>query len=165
VDEHNQSETLQESTSQKPTFLDKLITTGFGSGLSPVAPGTIGSVIGLLIYFIPGFEKVYVIVPSIVVFFAWGTFASGRMEKEYGHDPSRIVIDEVVAIWVSLVFIPKRLFLIAIAFLIFRMLDIFKPFPANYFDKKSGGLWIMLDDFVCGVFTNIAVQVYLHVLK
>ncbi len=165
MDEHNQGEIPKESTPQKPTLLDKLITTGFGSGLSPAAPGTIGSLIGLLIYFIPGFEKIYIIVPAIVVFFAWGTYSSGKMEKEYGHDPSRVVIDEIVAMWVSLVFIPKRLFLIAIAFMIFRMLDIFKPFPANYFDKKTGGLWIMLDDFVCGVFTNIALQIYLYVLK
>lgn len=164
MDEHNQSETLQESAS-KATFLDKLITTGFGSGLSPAAPGTVGSVVGLLIYFIPGFEKIYIIVPAIVVFFTWGVFAAGRMEKEYGHDPPRVVIDEIVGIWVSLVFVPKRLFLIAIAFLVFRILDIFKPFPANYFDRKTGGLWIMLDDFVCGVFTNIALQVYLYFLK
>ncbi len=158
-------ETIGEAERKKATLLDKIITTGFGTGLSPIAPGTIGSVVGLLIYFIPGFENLYVIIPAILIFFVWGTMASGRMENEYGHDPSRIVIDEIVAIWVSLVFIPKRLFLVAIAFLLFRMLDIFKPFPANYFDKKKGGLWVMLDDFICGVFTNIAIQAYLYFLK
>lgn len=162
--ERNLSEVSQGSAG-KATFLDKLITTGLGSGLSPAAPGTIGSTVGLIVYFIPGFERIYVIVPAIVLFFVWGFLAAGRMEKEYGHDPPRVVIDEIVAMWVSLVFIPKRLFLIAIAFLIFRMLDIFKPFPANYFDKKTGGLWIMLDDFVCGVFTNLLMQVYLYVFK
>lgn len=164
MEEHNLSELGRESGG-KATFLDKLVTTGLGTGLSPLAPGTIGSSVGLLVYFIPGFEKIYVIVPAIVLFFVWGLLAAGRMEKEYGHDPPRVVIDEIVAMWVSLVFVPKRLFLIAIAFLIFRMLDIFKPFPANYFDRKTGGLWIMLDDFVCGVFTNLLMQVYLHFLK
>ena len=164
MEERNPSEIPRESI-PKATLLDKLIATGFGSGLSPAAPGTVGSVVGLLIYFIPGFEKIYIIVPAIIVFFAWGTFAAGRMEKEYGHDPARVVIDEMVGMWVSLVFVPKRLFLIAIAFLVFRMLDIFKPFPASYFDKKSGGLYIMLDDFVCGAFTNILMQIYLYFLK
>ena len=163
--EKHDPEELPRELAGKASFLDKLITTGLGSGLSPAAPGTIGSVLGLIIYFIPGFEKVFIILPAIILFFIWGTVAAGRMEKEYGHDPSRVVIDEIVAMWVSLVFIPKRLFLIAIAFLIFRMLDIFKPFPANYFDKKTGGLWIMMDDFVCGIYANILMQVYLYFLK
>ncbi len=164
MEEHNLSK-VSRGPSGKATFLDKLVATGLGSGLSPAAPGTVGSVVGLLVYFIPGFEKPYIIIPAIALFFTWGIFAAGRMEKEYGHDPSRVVLDEIVAMWISLVFIPKKLFLIAIAFLIFRMLDIFKPFPANYFDKKSGGLFIMLDDFVCGVFTNILLQAYLYFLK
>ncbi|HUI28784.1 MAG TPA: phosphatidylglycerophosphatase A [Candidatus Acidoferrales bacterium] len=163
-DGHNLREVSQ-GPGGRPTLLDKLITTGFGAGLSPFAPGTVGSFVGLLVYFIPGFERVYVIVPAFVVFFVWGTFAAGRMEKEYGHDPPRVVIDEIVAFWVAMAFIPKRLFLMAAAFLIFRMLDIFKPFPANYFDKKSGGIWIMLDDLVCGVYTNIILQIYLYSLK
>lgn len=146
----------------KATFLDKLVSTGLGSGRSPVAPGTAGTVVGLLIYFIPGFEKFYVIVPAILVFFVWGTYAADRMEKVYGHDPSRVVIDEIVAMWISLVFLPKRLILVAIGFFIFRMLDIFKPYPASYFDKKNGGIYIMLDDVVCGVYTNVILQLYLH---
>ncbi len=146
----------------KATFLDKLVSTGLGSGLSPVAPGTAGTVVGLLIYFIHGFEKFYVIVPAILIFFVWGTYAAGRMEKVYGHDPSRVVIDEIVAMWISLVFLPKQLILAAIGFFIFRMLDIFKPYPASYFDKKNGGIYIMLDDVVCGVYTNVILQLYLH---
>jgi len=149
----------------KPNFLDKLLATGFGGGLSPVAPGTIGSVIGLIVYFIPGFEKIYVIFPAIIIFFLWGSYAAGKMEKVYGHDPSRVVIDEIVGIWISLVLVPKKLFLIAIGFLIFRMLDIFKPFPSNYFDKKTGGFAIMLDDAIAGIYANILVQAYLYFLK
>ncbi len=155
MEEHNLSDI-------KATFLDKLVSTGLGSGLSPVAPGTAGTVVGLLIYFIHGFEKFYVIVPAILVFFVWGTYAAGRMEKVYGHDPSRVVIDEIVAMWISLVFLPKQLLLAAIGFFIFRMLDIFKPYPASYFDKKNGGIYIMLDDVVCGVYTNVILQLYLH---
>ncbi len=164
MEDHNLSE-LSKKPAGNPTFLDQLIATGFGAGLSPLAPGTIGTLVGLVVYFIPGFEAPYVIIPAILLFFVWGVFAAGKMEQRFGHDPSRVVIDEVVAMWVSMVFIPKTLFLAAIAFLTFRMLDIFKPYPANYFDKKNGGLWIMMDDLVCGIYTNIGLQIYLHVLK
>jgi len=163
VEDQSPSE-IPEDHGGRATFLDKLIATGLGSGLSPAAPGTVGSVIGLLVYSIPGFEKIYVIIPAILVFFIWGTYSAGKMEKTYGHDPGRVVIDEIVAMWISLVFLPKRLFLMAIGFLIFRMLDIFKPYPANQIDKRNGGLSIMLDDVVCGVYTNIIIQLYLHFL-
>jgi phosphatidylglycerophosphatase A len=145
----------------KANFLDQLVSTGLGTGLSPVAPGTVGSLLALLIYFLPGFEKPYFIIPAIIVFFAWGTHAAGRMEKSYGHDPSRVVIDEIVAMWISVLFLPKRLLLAVMAFLIFRILDIFKPFPANYFDKRDGGVFIMLDDVVCGVYTSLLLHIYI----
>ncbi len=87
------------------------------------------------------------------------------MEKAYGHDPSRVVIDEVVGMWIALLFLPKRLILVAIGFVVFRFLDILKPFPASYFDRKNGGMSIMLDDVICGVYTNIAIQLYLYLLK
>ncbi len=150
------------AAANKVGIISKLIATGLGTGLSPVAPGTVGSFLGLLVYLITDFEKPYLIGPAIVVFFAWGAYAAGKMEKVYGHDPSRVVIDEIVGMWISLVFLPKRFFLVIVAFFVFRMLDIFKPFPASYFDRKNGGLMIMLDDAVCGVYTNIIIHAYLY---
>ncbi len=148
--------------SKAPGFLDKIVSTGLGTGLSPVAPGTAGSLLALIIYSIPGFDKPYVILPAILLFFVWGTFAADRMENVYGHDPSRVVIDEIVAVWISLLFLPKRLILAIMAFIIFRLLDFFKPFPARYFDKRNRGISIMMDDVVCGGYTNIVLQLYLH---
>ncbi len=155
---------MEEQSPSKPgiSFVDNLISTGLGSGLSPIAPGTFGTLLGLIVYFIPGFDRLYVILPAIVVFFFWGSYSAGRAERVYGHDPSRVVIDEVVAMWISLLFLPKRLFVAAIAFLIFRLLDIFKPYPANYFDKNNGGLMIMLDDVVCAVYTNVILHIILR---
>ncbi len=150
------------SHSRAPNFIDRLISTGLGSGLSPIAPGTAGSLVALAVYFIPDFQKPYFIIPAIILFFGWGTISAGRMETSYGHDPSRVVIDEIVAMWISLLFLPKRILLAAFAFLLFRMLDIFKPFPASYFDKRNGGISIMMDDVVCGVYTNIILQLYLY---
>ena len=145
----------------KVGLLSKLIATGLGTGLSPIAPGTVGSLLGLLVYAITDFEKPYLIGPAIVVFFFWGAYAAGKMEKVYGHDPSRVVIDEIVAMWISLAFLPKRLFLMIVGFFIFRMLDIFKPFPSGYIDRKNGGFAIMLDDVFCGVYTNLIIRLYL----
>ncbi|MGO9480605.1 MAG: phosphatidylglycerophosphatase A [Candidatus Kryptoniota bacterium] len=164
MEEQNLSDSARGSRG-KISFLNELVATGLGSGYSPVASGTAGSLVGLLIYLIPGFEKIYIIVPMISVFLIWGAYAAGKMEKEWGHDPSRVVIDEIVGMWISIAFIPKGFVLIAIAFLIFRLLDIFKPFPANYFDKKSGGFAVMLDDVVCGIYANILIQFYLYFIK
>ena len=172
MEEHNQSNASPDYTGERsasaegvskgPSLLDKILATGLGSGLSPAAPGTAGSVVGLIIYFIPGFEKLYIILPAILIFLVWGTFSADKMEKLYGHDPSRVVIDEIVAVWISLTFLPKRLILVALGFFLFRMLDIFKPFPASYFDRRSGGISIMMDDVVCGIYTNLALHLYMY---
>ncbi|HEY9166324.1 MAG TPA: phosphatidylglycerophosphatase A [Candidatus Kryptonia bacterium] len=152
----------QNLSERKATIIDKLVSTGLGSGLSPVAPGTAGSLVGILIYLIPGFEKNQIIIPATAVFFFWGAFASGKMEKVYGHDPSRVVIDEIVGMWTSFVFLPKKIVVVVAAFLLFRLLDIIKPFPASRFDKNAGGLAIMLDDLTCGIYTNLLIQIYLR---
>lgn len=147
---------------RRPNFLDKLISTGLGTGLSPVAPGTVGSILALLVYSIPGFERLVVMIPMIAIFFTWGTYSADRMEVVYGHDPSRVVIDEIVAVWISLLFLPKRLVLAIMAFLVFRVLDIIKPWPANLIDRRDRGISIMMDDVVCGVYANLLFQLYLY---
>ncbi len=164
LNRNNSSSERNESGASRgsPNFVDKLISTGLGTGLSPFAPGTVGSILALFIYFIPGFHYLYVMIPSIVIFFIWGTYSADRMEGAYGHDPSRVVIDEIVAVWISLLFLPQRLFLAVAAFFLFRILDILKPFPANYFDRRNGGISIMMDDVVCGVYTNLILQLYLY---
>lgn len=149
----------EQNRSDRVNFFVELIATGLGTGLSPVAPGTAGSLLAIMIYLIPGFQKGQIIVPTILIFFTCGSYTAGRLEKTYGHDPSRVVIDEVVAMWISLMFLPKELPFIVAAFISFRFLDIIKPFPANYFDRKRGGINIMLDDVICGIYTNLMLQI------
>ncbi|MGC8594976.1 MAG: phosphatidylglycerophosphatase A family protein [Candidatus Kryptoniota bacterium] len=149
----------EQNPSEKLSFFDELVATGLGAGLSPIAPGTAGSLLALIIYMIPGFEKIEIIVPAIFIFFIGGSYTAGHLERVYGHDPSRVVIDEVVAMWISLLILPKKFCFIMAAFVIFRLLDIVKPFPANYFDRKKGGVNIMLDDVICGVYTNLVLQI------
>lgn len=141
------------------------MTKAFGSGLfsgyAPFASGTVGSAVGLAIYWIPGFERPeWIISVSAAVLF-FGVIASQRMEKAFGHDPSQVTIDEVLGMWISLLLLPKGLLISAIAFVVFRALDVVKPYPARTFDRLQGGAGIMLDDVVAGLYTNIALRVLL----
>lgn len=124
-----------------------------------------GSAVGLAIfYFIPGFEQWWVIIPIIIVTFVFGVKASALMEKRYGHDPGEVTIDEVVGMWVSLLFLPKDPIAIGIAFFIFRIFDIIKPYPARKFDNVHGGLGIMVDDVIAGLYTVASIHLIVHLL-
>jgi phosphatidylglycerophosphatase A len=137
----------------------KAFASGLFSGYAPFASGTVGSAVGLAIYWIPGFEQPAVIIPVLVVALFFGAIASGRMEKALGHDPSQVTIDEVVGMWISLLLLPKGLLLSVIGFVIFRALDVIKPYPARSFDRLQGGTGIMLDDVMAGIYTNVLLRV------
>jgi phosphatidylglycerophosphatase A len=83
------------------------------------------------------------------------------MEKRYGHDPAEVTIDEVLGMWISLLLLPKKIFIVIAAFFIFRFFDIIKPFPARKFDAMHGGLGIMMDDVIAGIYANIILQIAL----
>jgi len=142
----------------EPPFLVKAFASGLGSGYSPVASGTVGSLVGLAIYFIPGFEQPYYIMTASVVVFLAGIKAGGIMELRYGHDPSEVTIDEVLGMWFSLFLLPKSIAVATAGFFIFRVLDILKPFPAKKFDEAKGGFGIMMDDVIVAFYTNLILQ-------
>lgn len=140
-------------------FPVKIFASGLYSGFSPVATGTVGSAVGLLLYFIPGFEHPYIIMPVCFLLLLLGIKAADSMEKVYGHDPAEVTIDEVLGMWISLLFLPKTLLIAAVAFVVFRIFDIIKPFPAKQFDAQRGGFGIMFDDVVAGTYTNLLLQI------
>jgi phosphatidylglycerophosphatase A len=144
-----------------PSLATKLFASALFSGYSPVASGTVGSAVALLFYFIPGFESITIIGPSILIVFFGGIKAGAAMEKRYGHDPAEVTIDEVLGMWISLLLLPKIIFIVIAAFFIFRFFDIIKPFPARKFDAMHGGLGIMMDDVIAGIYTNIVLQIAL----
>lgn len=150
-----------ETPVEKPKldFITKFIGSGFFSGYAPFATGTAGSAIGIAFFFIPDFSNVYTLIPSTVILFIIGGLAAGKMEKVYGQDPGIVTVDEIVGMWLSLWFIPFSYLNLALAFILFRILDILKPYPAGEFDKRSGGWNIMLDDVIAGLYTNIIIQV------
>jgi phosphatidylglycerophosphatase A len=131
------------------------------SGYSPLASGTVGSMVALVIYFIPGCEQWFILLPLILIVFFLGIPAAARMEKFYGKDPAEVTIDEVVGMWISLLWLPKTIPIAMIAFIAFRLFDIVKPFPANYYDKRTGGFAIMMDDVVAGFYANVIIQIML----
>jgi phosphatidylglycerophosphatase A len=140
-----------------------IIATGLGSGYAPVAPGTAGSILALLVFwFLPLQTMIWIGILVLVTI--TGIWAANYIEFEHGKDPGLVVIDEVVGQWIALLFLPHTIKIFLVSFFIFRILDIIKPFPAGRSQKLSGGMGIMLDDIIAGVYTNIIMQLYLFLL-
>ena len=156
--QNDPTENLDPPSSPTVSPLIKIFASALYSGYVPVASGTAGSLVGLIIYFIPGFENTFVLLPACVIVFLLGSIAAGKMEIIFGHDPSAVTIDEVLGMWVSLLFLPKSILPAGGAFIIFRLFDIVKPWPARVFDRKHGGWNIMMDDVVAGIYTNLVIQ-------
>ncbi|MCB0746767.1 MAG: phosphatidylglycerophosphatase A [Ignavibacteriae bacterium] len=141
--------------------LKKLIGSGFLSGYLPKAPGTFGSFIALLIYFIPGFENPIIIISSILFSILIGIPLGNYFEEIYGKDPGKFTLDEFIGTWISLLFIPKNIIIIFFSFILWRFLDIIKPFPANKAENLSGGLGIILDDVISGMYSLIIIHIFI----
>lgn len=105
----------------------------------------------------------WVMLLSTLAFAALAIWAADLAERQFGHDSSRIVIDEYAGFVVSVLLLPKSLLLFAVAFVLFRALDIVKPFPARQAEALPGGVGIVTDDLVAGIYTNILLRVMLLV--
>jgi len=149
----------------KLNFFEKLLGSGFYTGYIPFISGTFGSLAALIIYYIPGFENPLILIPAIIIFTFYGIYVGSRFESVYGKDPAECTIDEIVGMWISLLFLPKILLISLLAFLLWRILDIIKPFPARNFEKLKGGLGIMLDDLTSGIYSLIIVHIILIIFK
>ena len=146
--------------------LEHFLATGFGTGHSPVAPGTVGTAVGVIIFLPILSMPLYLQIGFVISSFFLGVWITARVARDMGiKDPPEIVFDEFVGIWVALLGL-KNLFLIFPAFVIFRLLDIFKPWPVSFFDREIKGGWgIMLDDLVAGAIVFLLIQSLLLFLK
>ncbi len=142
----------------KISFIHRCLCSGFGAGYSPLIPGTAGSIVALPFYFIPGFESPIIMLIVICAAFAYGSYGASLIENEIGHDPGVVVLDEMIGMWVSLIFLPKQFLFVIGAFFLFRILDIIKPWPASWIQRKNGGWAIMADDVVAGIYANVILQ-------
>lgn len=146
---------------QRPSLFVRLFASACFTGYAPIASGTVASAFAALFFLIPGFEQWFILLPATVIVYLLGIPAGTRMEGTYGHDPAEVTIDEVVGMWVSLMFLPVTVGTVTVAFFVFRFMDIVKPFPARRFDQMTGGFGIMTDDVVAGVYANLVMQAIL----
>ncbi|MCD7710269.1 MAG: phosphatidylglycerophosphatase A [Porphyromonadaceae bacterium] len=146
---------------QKPPFFHLLLTTGFGSGFSPVAPGTAGALVAVLLwgvgYFLLPFPILQVVLAVVIVYFTvQGIYSGTVMERYWGEDPSRVVIDEMVGVWIPLLVVPEGGgWYVLAAFVLFRFFDIVKPLGIRRMERFKGGLGIMMDDILAGVYSAL----------
>ena len=148
----------------KINFFEKFIGSGFYTGYFPIASGTIGSLVAIVIYLIPGFENLLIIIPAALIFMVYGIFVGTKFENQYGKDPSECTVDEVVGTWISLIALPKTIWIIVAAFFLWRILDIIKPPPARNLERLKGGLGIMIDDVISGLYTLIIMHLVVYLL-
>jgi len=137
------------------------IASGFGSGLSPIAPGTVGSAVALIPWFALRELDWLWYVGVVLVAFAIGVWASQIVIQRLGvEDPSVVVWDEFVGQWIALfplVMQPRGWMWIAAGFVLFRLFDVVKPWPASWADRAvKGGFGAMLDDVFAGAFAALA---------
>ncbi len=137
-----------------------LIATGCYSGYLPKAPGTWGSLVGLLLFYLLHNLSLPVYLAVTAGLFVVGSFAAGEMEKILDNrDPGVVVIDEIVGMLITMIAVPATPLAMVLGFILFRIFDIAKPFPVNFFDQRfHGGLGIMLDDVVAGIYALIILQ-------
>ncbi len=133
---------------------------GFGSGLAPFAPGTFGTLVAIPLFLLmqPLALPWYLLIVLAITLF--GIWLCGASAKKLGlHDPAGIVWDEIAGYLVTMIAAPAGWKWIIIGFILFRIFDIWKPWPINIADKKlEGGLGIMLDDIIAGIYALIVLQ-------
>lgn len=142
-------------------YFYKIIATFFGIGYIGKGAGTVASVfVGVLLYVGAVFQLHFTfLLPLLsVVFFIAGVIAANKVEGSWGKDNKRVVIDEVMGMTVSLLFLPINFASIAIGLVLFRFFDIFKPLYIRRLEDLKGGWGVMMDDLLAGVYANVLLQ-------
>jgi len=141
------------------------IATGLGAGYAPVAPGTFGSALGLLLHVavaLPLGSAAAAVAAAVAI--AAGFSCAGTAERHFGgRDPGRVVIDEVAGQMLALAFLPVTPGVLAAGFVLFRILDVLKPFPARRLEDLPGGSGIMADDLAAAAYANLLLQISIRV--
>lgn len=139
-----------------------LLATGFLTGYSPVAPGSVASFVFLILYWFCSRPPLAI---GIVVWggiFFLGTWAADAVAREKGKDPQIVVVDEMAGIMIPLLFTPHSLAAYGVIFFCFRFFDIVQPFPIKQMEKLPGGFGIMMDDVFAGFYSLVILLLLLH---
>lgn len=127
-------------------------------------PGTVGSLGGLVVYFLVRSNDILYAFSILFLFFL-GVLFAGEAENIYKRKDARmIVIDEACGMLISIFFVPYSIFAVIMGFLLFRMLDILKPWPAKRMERLTGSLGIMFDDIVAALYTNLILQIIIRII-
>ena len=142
----------------------RLIASTFYSGLSPIAPGTVGAAITIaILWFLPPISS-WILGGAAVVMFLVGVWAAKLAEQSWGHDAGKINWDETVGMLLTILFLPKTMLIYGVAFVVCRVLDVIKPYPANVSQKLPHGWGVMIDDVIAGIYGNLLLQIVFRVL-
>ncbi len=129
-------------------------------GYAPIAPGTAGSAAGLVVFYaVRSTGSVAIEAGLIVALFLLGIWSATEAEHHFGgEDPSAVVLDEVMGMLITLFMLPVNPAGVFVGFLIFRVLDVIKPFPSAQFERLQGGLGVMADDGMAAIYGNLAMR-------
>ncbi len=137
---------------------------GFGSGLAPKAPGTCGTLVAVPLYLLMTLLPLsgYLLVLALAT--GAGIYLCGRTARDLGvHDHPGIVWDEFVGFWITMLMVPAQWYWILLGFVLFRLFDIWKPWPIRVIDQRvEGGLGIMLDDVLAGIYALLVLQLLVY---
>jgi len=137
-----------------------LLATGFGVGYSPRAPGTLGTLVAIPVYYFLSNVPFPLYEITLIGFVFLSVWVSGNAEIFFGKkDDQRIVIDEIIGFLTTMLWVPKTIRFVIIGFFLFRFFDILKPFPIRRLEKGfKGGFGVVLDDVLAGVYANIVLR-------
>jgi len=142
--------------------LARFLATGFLSGHSPVAPGTAGAILATFLYWLIPVHHFVACVSLVAVVFFVGVWSASSVERLSGvRDNQVIVIDEMVGVWVTLLGAPKETWVLLLGLGLFRLFDIWKPFPVKQGEKLSGGWGVMADDVLAGIYAFLLLRLIL----
>jgi len=135
-------------------------------GYFPIAPGTAGSAAGLIVYLLVWWTRSAAVeVALIVAVFAAGVWAATEAERFFGGiDPGPVVVDEVLGMLITLAFMPVGVATAIAGFVLFRIFDVIKPYPANRFERLHGGFGVMADDAMAAVYANLVLRGMVYLL-
>jgi len=135
-------------------------------GYFPIAPGTAGSAAGLVVYLLVWWTRSPAVeVTLILAVFAAGVWAATEAERFFGGiDPGPVVIDEVLGMLITLAFMPVGVATAIAGFVLFRIFDVIKPYPANRFERLHGGFGVMADDAMAAVYANLVLRGVVYLL-
>lgn len=138
-----------------------LLSFGFGSGLSPFAPGTMGTIIAIPIFLAMSQLPLALYILIVAIIFSIGCWTSAKTAKALNvHDHPGIVIDEIVGYLITMILVPVTWYWVILGFVLFRLFDIWKPWPISIVDKQvKGGFGIMIDDVLAALYSLLSLHI------